>query len=193
MPTIKITDATVEPVTLAAAKAHLREDLVDPGNDLLISGLITVARQAAEDRLQRTLIQSTWQRTLNCFPSGGGPMQLYMPRVLTVEWVKYINPEGVLTTLDPAAYEVDATEEPGVLMPVHGMRWPFVNARPGSVRVQYQAGYGTAAADVPKPIVQWILLALTDLYENRARSAERPALPHGFADGLLDAHKVWSL
>ena len=76
MPTIKVTDATVEPITLAQAKAHLREEQDETHNDLLISSLITVARQAAEDRLQRTLIETTWLRTLDAFPRGDGHVQL---------------------------------------------------------------------------------------------------------------------
>ena len=64
MPTIKITDATVEPLTLQEAKIHLNETLADAGNDAYISALITVARQAAEDRLGRTLIQTTLQRVI---------------------------------------------------------------------------------------------------------------------------------
>ena len=193
MPTIKITDATVEPLTLAAAKAHLREEQDETHNDQLIAGLITVARQAAEDRLQRTLIQSTWLRTLACFPAAGGAVELHMPRVISVESVHYINAAGALTLLDPSAYELEATAEPGLLLPVHGLRWPFVQARPGAVRVQYKAGYGATAATVPAPIVQWIKLALTDLWANRSRSAERPVLPQEFADGLLDTYKIWSV
>lgn len=193
MPTIKITDAATEPLTLADAKAHLREEQDETHNDALITGLITVARQAAEDRLQRSLIETTWQRTLTCFPGAGGAVELYMPRVLSVESVLYLNPEGVLTTLDPGAYELEGAAEPGLLLPVHGLRWPFVLARPGAVRVQYKAGYGASAATVPAPIVQWIKLALTDLWANRSRSAERPALPQQFADGLLDTYRVWSV
>lgn len=193
MPTIKVTDATVEPITLAQAKAHLREEQDETHNDLLISSLITVARQAAEDRLQRTLIETTWQRTLDAFPRGDGHVQLLMPRILSVESVKYLAPDGTLTTLDPAAYELDPTAEPGLLMPAHGTSWPATRVRPGAVQVRYKAGYGTTAADVPAPIVQWIKLALTDLYVNRARSSERPALPQEFADGLLTMHKIWSL
>lgn len=193
MPTIKVTDATVEPITLAQAKAHLREEQDETHNDLLITSLIAVARQAAEDRLQRTLIETTWQRTLDAFPRGDGHVQLLMPRILSVESVKYLALDGTLTTLDPVAYELDPTAEPGLLMPAHGTSWPASRARPGAVQVRYKAGYGTTAADVPAPIVQWIKLALTDLYVNRARSSERPALPQEFADGLLTMHKIWSL
>lgn len=193
MPTIKVTDATVEPLTLEQAKAHLREEQDETHNDLLITSLITVARQAAEDRLQRTLIETTWQGTLDAFPRGGGHVQLLMPRILSIDSVKYLALDGVLTTLDPAAYELDPTTEPGLLLPAHGTIWPATRVRPGAVQIQYKAGYGTTAAAVPAPIVQWIKLALTDLYANRARSSERPALPQEFADGLLTMHKIWSL
>ncbi|CAN7522546.1 hypothetical protein LJR074_003676 [Acidovorax sp. LjRoot74] len=193
MPTIKITDATVEPLTLPEAKAHLREEQAETHNDLLITSLITVARQTVEDRLQRTLIETTWLRTMDAFPRCGGHIELIKPRVLSVEWVKYLAPDGTLTTLDPAAYELDPTAEPGLLMPAYGTSWPATRQRPGAVQVQYKAGYGTTATAVPKTIMQWIKLALTELYENRSRSAERPVLPQEFADGLLDTYKIWSV
>ena len=193
MPTIKITDATVEPLTLAQAKAHLREEQTETYNDLLITSLITVARQAAEDRLQRTLIKTTWQRTLDAFPRGGDFVQLHMPRIIAIESVKYVAQDGTLTTLDPAAYELDPTAEPGLLLPAYGTTWPASRIRPGAVQIRYTAGYGETAADIPAPIVQWIKLAITDLYANRARSSDRPALPQEFADGLLDTHKIWSV
>lgn len=193
MPTIKVIDATTEPITLVEAKAHLREEQDETHNDLLITSLITVARQAAEDRLQRSLIDSTLLRTMESFPRCGGHIELIRPRVLSVEWVKYLAPDGTLTTLDPAAYELDPTAEPGLLMPAYGTSWPATRQRPGAVQVQYKAGYGTTAAAVPRPIVQWILLALAELFENRSRSAERPVLPQQFADGLLDTHRIITL
>lgn len=193
MPTIKITDATVEPLTLAEAKAHLRETQTETHNDLLITALIKVAREAAEARLQRTLLTTTWQRTLDRFPACGGHVELHMPRVISVTQVKYVAPDGATPTLDPAAYELEPTAEPGLLLPAHGTSWPATRVRPGAVQIQYTAGYGATADKIPAPIVQWIKLALTDLYENRARSAERPALPQEFADGLLDTYKIWSV
>lgn len=193
MPTIKVIDATVEPLSLPEAKAHLREEQDETHNDLLIASLITVARQAAEDRLQRTLIDTTWLRTMDAFPRCGGHVELIKPPVLSIQWVKYLAPDGTFSTLGPAAYELDPTAEPGLLMPAYGTSWPATRQRPGAVQVQYKAGYGTTAAAVPKPIVQWIKLALTELYENRSRSAERPVLPQEFADGLLDTYKIWSV
>lgn len=193
MPTIKITDAAVEPVSLADAKVHLKEELDETHNDAYITSLIMVARQAAEDRLQRTLIDTTWLRTLERFPRYGGHIELPMPRILAVQSVQYLAPDGTLTTLDPAAYELDPVAEPGLLLPAHGTSWPATRERPGAVQVRYRAGYGESAAHVPQPIVHWIKLALTELYENRSRSAERPVLPHQFADGLLGIYGIWSV
>ena len=189
MTTIRITDATVEPLTLDQAKRHLREDLEDAGNDEDIAGLITSARMAAEDRLQRALIQSTWMTTMDAFPAGA--VELQKGRALSVTSVQYIDEDGALQTFSD--WQADLNSEPARITPTYGLSWPATRCEPGAVRVTYKAGYGTAAADVPAPIVSWIKLAMTDLYEQRARSAERPAVPMQFADGLLDAYRVWSL
>lgn len=193
MTTIKITDATVEPLTLQEAKIHLNETLDDAGNDAYISALITVARQAAEDRLQRTMLQTTLQCVLPGFPCGGGPIRLHRPGILAVEWVKYLDTDGVQRTLAPTEYTLQPGSEPGLLWPAYGKGWPAHRSQPGAVLVQYQAGYGTTAAAVPAPIVHWIKLVLSDLYENRARSSDRPAVPQDFAEGLLNGHHIRSL
>lgn len=49
---------------------------------------------------------------------------------------------------------------------------------------QLYGGWATAA-DVPRPIKQWMLLAVGEMYANRE------ALPDGFADRLLDPYRIW--
>lgn len=191
MSTIKITDATVEPITLQAAKDHLRETLIDTANDDLIQALIKTVRQAAEDRLGRTLLRTTWRRILPAFPAGG--IKLYRPAIIDIEWLKYIDQDGAEVTMNPSDYLLADGLEPGELWPAYGTTWPVARLQHGAVAVQYRAGYGDAADAVPAPIVHWMKLALTDLYENRARSSERPSLPQDFADGLLDVYRVWSV
>lgn len=188
MTTIRITDATVEPITLDQAKRHLREDLEDAGNDEDIAAMIVAARMAAEDRLQRALVQSTWRLTLDAFPD---VIELQMGRIISVDSVQYVDESGNLQTFTD--WLADLASEPGRVVPAYGLSWPATRAEPGSVRVTYKAGYGTTADSVPAPVLHWIKLALTDLYEQRSRSAERPAVPMQFADGLLDAYRVWSL
>ncbi|MDD0814280.1 head-tail connector protein [Curvibacter sp. HBC28] len=178
----------IEPVSLAEAKLHLRVDHDD--EDTLIGALITAARMDCEERLQRSLITSGWEWTLDAFRDLG-----YVPRppLVSVTSLKYVDAAGTQQTLDPSAYRVDAAgDQPGRLEPVAG-QWPFAQDRLNSVTVAYQAGYGAAATDVPGPIRQWILLAIGDMFANRERSSDRPAVGQDFADGLLDPFRVWVL
>lgn len=186
MTTTRISDATTEPVTLNQAKAHLRVDGSD--EDSLISALITAARHDAENRLGRALLQSTWRLTLDGFPtSPGSALALQMAPIIAITSVQHYDPAGVLQTLDPSAYRLaDHSLEPTAT-------WPATQARLDALQVTYTAGYGTTADKVPAPIVQWILLAIGDLFAHRERSAERPVVAQGFADGLLDPYRVWAV
>jgi uncharacterized phiE125 gp8 family phage protein len=186
MNTIRITDATVEPLTLAQAKTHLRETLSNVDNDAYITSLITTARQAAENEIHRSLLQTTWLLTLDAFPA---KFELQRPPLISVDWVKYIDTDGDLQTMDAADYLVTAGKEPGEIAPVYGTSWPASRCQAGAITVQFKAGYGTTADKVPGPIVQWIKLAIGELYANRSASAQKPALPQDFAAALLDGYR----
>ncbi len=175
-------------MTLAQAKAHLRVDGAD--EDAYIQGLIEVARTTAEERLGRTLVNTAWRLTLDDFPEA---FTLYMPPVASVQSVIYWSEAGEQLTLDPADYVLDAVSEPGFLVPAPNKAWPATDGRINAVVVNYTAGYGATATSVPAPIRHWMLLAIGDLFAQRERSSDRPALPQNFADGLLDPYKIWAL
>jgi uncharacterized phiE125 gp8 family phage protein len=181
MSLVKTVDSTSEALTLAQVKRHLRETLVDADNDADIEGLITSVRLDCENRLKSTLLESTWLLTLDAFPC---IIRLEYGPIIAVQSVKYYDTAGILQTLSPSAWRVsDHRIQPVDLWPTTQLR------RIGAVQVQYTAGY----AAVPGPVVDWMKLALTDLYEQRGRSAERPVLPQDFADGLLDAYRIWAV
>lgn len=191
MSLIKTTDATVEPVSLQEAKLHLRvitypTDVAAHPEDALIGALITTARTECENRIQRSLIETTWTLTLDTFPRCDF-VRLQRGPIISLGSIKYIDTDGAQQTLDPATYRLSGH----LVEPVDS--WPATEARLGAVEIVYTAGYGTTAADVPAPIKSWILLALGDLYANRERSAERPVVAQGFADFLLDEYKVWAV
>lgn len=177
-----------EPVTLADAKAHLRVDV--PDDDAYIEGLIAVARVAAEDRLQRTLVHTPWRLTLDGFPAA---IELPMPPIVSVQSVQFRDATGQWSTLDAQDYVVDSVNEPGYVVPAPGTRWPAVGAGINGVRVDYTAGYGATGSSVPAPIRHWLLLAIGDLYNQRERSAEKPVVPQNFVDSLLDAYRIWGM
>lgn len=188
MPVRKIAavPGAVQPVTLEQARAQCRVDGAD--EDALLGTYISVATQAAADRLQRTLVPTRWRLTLDRFPDA---IELAMPPIVSVESVKYIDTTGTQQTLDPQDYTLDSVSEPGYLVPAVGRAWPLTQDRVNAVEVEYTAGYAGSA--VPEPLAAWILLAVADLYENRARSAEKPVVPQNFADSLLDPYVIWSV
>jgi len=187
----RTTPPAIEPVDLARAKLHLRVDHAD--EDALITDLIVAARTECENRLQRTLITTGWTWPLDAFPAGGGMLVPPMPPLITLGVIQYVDTDGVAQTLSGSGLlHIDPISEPGRIAPVSGS-WPATADRINAVTITYTAGYGPAAADVPAPIRQWLLLAIGDMYANRERSAEHPKVPQGFADSLLDPYRIWSL
>lgn len=189
---------TVAVVTTADVKTHLRESLSDAGNDAYIAALVGVATQAAEHRLGRSLMKQTWELTLDCFPPA---IRLDNAPILGVTSVEYRqdDEDGDYVVLSAAAYTVDSASEPGYIVPAYGYTWPTPRSEINAVRVTYTAGYSasataaTAQAAVPLAIRQWILLAVGDMYAQRAASNARPAVRHDFVDGLLDRYRIWGI
>ena len=184
----RISTPALEPVSLIEAKRHLRVSVTE--DDDYITGLITVARRAAEDRTERTLIQTTWKLTLDEFPES---IILSMPPILSVSSVIYTNTANQSVAMSSNDWFVDKDSQPGWLVPAVGKAWPKTLGI-NSVAVTYTAGYGTTAESVPAPIRQWILLAVGDMYDQfRSLSSEKPAVPQHFADALLDPYRFFGV
>lgn len=153
----------VEPVSLDEAKLHLRVD--DATDDDLIVALITQARERAERVTGRALVTQLWRQTWDTWPATG-ILRPRRPPLVSVQAVSYLDADGARQTVDGADYLVTTDTAPGCIQPVWGLAWPACRAEPGSVRVDYTAGYGAAAA-VPASIKGWIKLAIGAWYAQR--------------------------
>jgi uncharacterized phiE125 gp8 family phage protein len=179
----KVTTApTTEPVTLAEAKAHLRVDFTD--DDTLIEALIGAARAAAEEFTNRALMAQTITQVLHCFPYATtrnpyAAIRLFKSPLISLTSITYYDADDVATPLDVAGNDADviivSTSEPATISPwITNMPdgWPEINdERPDAVTIVYSAGYAAAAA-VPKPIKQAMLLMIGAWYERREDSAQ---------------------
>jgi uncharacterized phiE125 gp8 family phage protein len=153
MPLQQLTQPTLEPVSLAEAKTHLR--VIDTAEDTLITGLISGARQMAEQKMQRQILASRWKQVLDSFPGpsllgvpwgrvlGMPPQAIQIERaaVLQVVSITYLDMSGVLQTLPASDYTVDLTSHPVRITPVFGKIWP-ANTLPqiGAVTVTFDCG-----------------------------------------------------
>lgn len=184
-----ITAPSVEPLTLADAKLHLRVDGTD--EDALITSLIVAARQYAEHLTERSLITQTWELAIDAFP--GAEIQLPRPKAIAITSVKYDDVSGAEQTLSAPNYTLDNYQEPAWLLPAFNTAWPATQGNANAVRVRYTAGYGAAAADVPEGIKRWMLLRIGSLYAMREEVVPGRALQPQFVDRLLDPYRIWSV
>ena len=183
-----ITPPTVEPVSLAEAKLHLRVDFDD--DDALIESLISAARVAAETLTGRQICTARWMRTLDGFSRSS--LLLHRCPVQSVVEISYQDQLGQWQTVDPSIYVSDLTSEPARITPGFGNSWPITLPQIGVVRVVFDAGYGTPS-DVPEGLKSWIKLRIGSLYAHREEMSilsKGRIDPLPFVDGLLDPYRV---
>jgi uncharacterized phiE125 gp8 family phage protein len=184
----RTTDAAVEPMTTAEAKAWLRE--TSSAQDTIVDSLVKAARMAAEHELCRSLITQTWTKTLDAFPDA---IELHYPPIIAVASVKYYDTAGAWQTLDSGQYTLDSQSEPGWLVPAYNCTWPDTLDAINAVEVIYTAGYGASAAYVPQAIKTWLGMAVATMEQNRQLEIAEPGIvvgSLGFANSLLDQYRI---
>jgi uncharacterized phiE125 gp8 family phage protein len=178
MPLILTAGPAVEPVTLAEAKAHLRAD--GTAEDALIASLIVTARLNVEAASALALITQSWSYFLDAWPRGRA-LTLPLRPVQSVAAVRLYDESGASTTLDPVTYLLDGAGSPPRLVRQGALHWPKPGRNANGVEVAFTAGYGSAAADVPAPIRQAVLMLVAHWYEHRSPVEIGP-----FADPIPD-------
>ena len=179
------TQPAKEPMTLQEAKNHLVVDHAD--NDSIIDVLIVGARKEAEDYMERALITQTWELFLDHFPKIiTDPILVPRPPLIQVTSIKYIDDDGVLQTLANTEYDVDAKSAPGRILPAFEKEWPDTRRVPNAVTIEFLAGYGTEAQDVPQNIVHGMKLTISEWHENRGGPGEAPQAATNLWDRYMD-------
>lgn len=178
-------------LTTAEAKEHLRVDhTVD---DDLIDAYVQAATDMVDAQwgeLGRALVTQRWQLTLSTFPASG-VIILPVPPVQQVTGITYYDTDDAEQTLAADIYRLTTNDEYARLDKVAGASWPATYDRADAVAVQYDAGYGDAASDVPEGIRLAVRLMVAHWYENRAAVAEQSmtALPLGIRS-ILQKYRV---
>ncbi len=176
-------------VTLAEAKGHLRVSHAD--EDALIINLIEAATSYVEgpNGIGVSLLTQTWRASFDGFPCGSfliplGPIQ-------SITSIQYRDGAGQMQTLSADRYDVDLDQEPCRIHRAPGSSWPALTVRPGSVKVTFQAGYGSDPEDIPVILRQAILLLIGHWYEERSDTTAMnvSSIPHG-VEAILNRYRV---
>jgi len=171
-----ITDAAIEPILYQNVIDHLRinpfDEEIDEASIAYIETLIRAVRNDVETFTSRSLITQTWRLYLDAFP-GESYIEIPKPPLQTISSVKYIDSDGTETPMVLTTdYLVDSVSKESsrcgrIVLPYSGS-WPSATLHPvNPIVIEFVCGYGLLAEDVPKRIIQAMLLEIASLYENR--------------------------
>lgn len=185
-----LTVPPAQPVTLAEVKQSARID--DTRFDAEIARLIPTATETAEQETGRRLMAQTWRLELDELPSDGGAIPLPQSPVLSVTAITYWD-GSTWATIDADDYKlVQLRCQMAAVRPALNASWPTLGDEVGArVRVEYVAGYGEDAADVPPGVRQWILAHCAHWIANPAATTDREAPPNPYLARLLDRTRAY--
>lgn len=178
---------TAEPVGLEEAKLAARISDTT-AFDALVPGLITAARQMAEQETGQKLMQQTWRAELTDWPSTTDELPVYQATAAAVSYWS----GSAWVTLAGSAYVFAASGRGTVLAPALGTSWPtLVRVAIGPrVRIDLTAG-ATDPDDVPECVRLYIKALVAFWVDNPAAGSVADMREAPFLRGLLDQARVY--
>lgn len=177
---ISLAGPSVEPVSLAEMKAHLRLDGTE--EDELVSALIAAGRITVERHARLCLIEQRWRLVLPGWPDGRA-VRLPLYPVLSVEAVR-ISVDGTSdAVLAPDLYRIASDDDRDRLLVDTAA--PAPTGRAPRIEIDLVCGFGATPAAVPKPLVLAIQRLVAFWFERRGDEPRSPPGLPGDAIALI--------
>jgi len=205
-----VTAPLAEPVSATDVKDQLELDANDASKNTQIELYITAAREMVEEYTGLALITQTWKLTLDHWPNdrqpwwdgvrqgsidellqSGRASQILLPRY-PLQAVNTINSDGVSVTV-ASVFIVDTQQKPGRLIVKRGATWPTVLDNANGIDIEYTAGYGSSASDVPAALRLAIIQMAAYMFEHRGDCDTASAMKMSGAQSLVNTYKVVGL
>lgn len=172
-----IAPPSVEPLTLAQTKAHLRIDHSD--EDDLILALIRAARLHLERQYGVMPIEQGLRLYLDAWPEAGAILIARFP-VMRIDEIRLYDRDGNPQIVDPALAVLDNAERPARL---------WLQDRPSGLRsvngveIDFTAGFGSSGAEVPDDVSRALLMHVALMHALRTGiglESQPAAVPDGY-------------
>ncbi len=201
---LSVSSAPVNPVaTVGELQKQARilfpgeEDPFDGAEDDILALYIEAAAQEIDTPtgwLGRSLITRTLRLSLDQDPPR--IVRLPGPPVQSITQVAYTDPDGVEVVVQAAAmaaagyrWDLEDTGQSALLWN-DAPGWPATEARPGRIRIDYLAGYGDDAADVPAAMRHYILALAAEMYRDREASSQVSTSKLEHVERSLDGYRI---
>jgi len=189
MATKIITAPTFEPLSVADVSEYLRLD-DSPTDTLLISALITAARQHLENYLNRFIAEQTVELALTGWKD---KIELSAP-LQSVTSIKYLDENGAEQTLASNQYIVDTYSEPAAIYPAYNVTFPNLYDQENNVKIRYVVGFTSGGSPdsnpLPDPLKFAMMLIIGDLYANREAGGEKTYQVNPTVQNLLQFYRL---
>jgi uncharacterized phiE125 gp8 family phage protein len=178
---------------LQEVKDHLRVDHAE--DDALIQGMIDAVHRHYEGpggTLGRTFLTQTWTGRLDVWPCYGKAIEIPLPPLVTIDEVRYVDPDGATQVLGSSNYQVQRVgDQPARLWPAFGVSWPSIRCQPDAIDIDFTAGYG-GPEKLPENARAAFLMMIADLYDNRGKVADRAFFKNPTYEEMMAPLKVWT-
>ena len=200
-------EPTIEPITAAQLKEHLR---LDPdSDDSEMDSYIKVSREFVENYTNRSLINRTLKISIDGVTDVDVPLwegmrvgpdislrkrsiALPRPPVVSVTSVTTFDDNDNSAIMNASKYYVDTAREPAQIILRNGETWPTALRVGNAIEIIYIAGYGTSATSVPESLRLAIKQYATYLYEARGEFEGNNQQPPQTVRMLLQPYVVKS-
>ncbi len=168
---------SAEPMTLAEIKTHLRLD--SPEEDVLLTSLITTAREHLERETGLCLITQSWRLYLDRWPKDG-IVRIEKSPVRVIDAVTVYEADGAAVEVSLEDHLLDGEARPARL-------WLKNPPAPGQsingIEIDFSAGFGEAGADVPDTLKRAMSIHIGHMFVFRGVISpdQQPAgIPDGY-------------
>lgn len=195
------------PLDLDFVKSYLRIDSND--DDALITMLIKASASFIEKYTTRTLINTQYLTYRDNFGYGsfawGFPaaygccgIELRRSKLVSIDNFTYKNSQGVVTQVDPSLYYVTDDVDFSSILLMPNRQYPSdVLCVRQAIAIEFTAGYGDTADDIPIDLQEAMLQMVADMYFNRGdcvaagrMSCSCQKYLSGASKAILDQYKI---